>query len=128
MGLRNLSWPTMGWLPVILDIDDDNRIRVYFYFNQQLLWRLFWVFVSWSKVWLIWIFVEPCWDCLLEFSMLGYIPVFVWIKLNITQAIEKIEIYRSDKNIYKQEYQEITWKTFQCKGKNHGANPLNPLW
>ena len=40
--------------------------------------------------------------------MLGYISVFVWIKLNITQAIEKIEIYRSDKNIYKQEYQEIT--------------------
>jgi len=46
MGLRNLNWPTMGWLPVILDIDDDNRICVYFYFNQQLLWWLFWVFVN----------------------------------------------------------------------------------
>ena len=31
------------------------------------------------------------------------------------------------KKINQQEQQEITWKTLQCIGKNHGANLINPL-
>ena len=31
------------------------------------------------------------------------------------------------KKINQQEHQEITWKTFQCREKNHRANPINPL-
>ena len=44
----------------------------------------------------------------------------MWIKLNITQAIKKIEIYGSDKKINQQEHQEITWKPLSIEGKTTG--------
>jgi len=45
--------------------------------------------------------------------LLKLIPIYVWIKLNITQATEKIEIYRSNKK-----------KTTNKNPKNYVENPL----
>ena len=41
----------------------------------------------------------------------------MWIKLNIIQAIKKIEIYRSDKKINQQKHQELRGKPSNVEGK-----------
>ena len=60
-------------------------------------------------------------------TYLGQITIYVWIKLNNLPSNREINNHAIIKKINHTRNAKFTWKTLQCRGKNHGTNPINPL-